>query len=205
MDETPRTRRDGDGDIEAAPAAPATATAERLARHEASLRARAVRELGRSRIDGAGASDYVHEAFVAVLEAEARGKGPAPSPAAEAKYLLTTLLNGIRQAIRRSQATKHGGGAAFTPVEGDEIAGPGTSPSARVRRATREECLEAAFGSLSPRDRDVLRLELIEEKPRSEIAAVLGVSERHVGNLYRDALSRLREAYLAHGGPWDLT
>jgi len=54
--------------------------------------------------------------------------------------------------------------------------------------------MATAFSDLSPRDRDVLRLRVIEERPYQEVAETLGVSERATRVRVSRALRRLADA-----------
>jgi RNA polymerase sigma factor (sigma-70 family) len=191
------------------PAAPVPESADlapdRLARHEPFLKEQVRRKVGRARTAGASASDLAQETWVAALEAERKGKGPEPTEKAEAAWLWKILCNKISEAFRKASAGKRGGGTAVTPIEGIEVPDPGTTPSSKVVQNSREECLGRALRSLSKKDQEVLTLTFVEGKSRREIGALLGIGERHVGNLYRDALERLRAAYVAEGGPWDFS
>ncbi len=188
-----------------APSAPGSRAplSARLARHVPILENRVRRLVGARPAGIVTASDLAQDAWVAALEADRRGKGPAPSQPAEAAWLGKILRNKIRETFRRARAAKRGGGMAAAQIEPDEIPAPGTSPSARLLRSTREEHLMLAMDSLPDRDQQVLKLTFLEGKSRKEVALLLGVGEHQVGNRYREALRRLREAYEHRAGPWD--
>ncbi len=177
----------------------------RLVQHEPFVKDRARQELGAARIGIVTASDVVQDTMVAALQKEKRGPGPAPTPAAEATYLWTTLRNKIREAYRTARAVKRGGSVKIDSLVGDAIASPGTSPSEKYTRKTREEVLDRAMGLLDPKDQEVLTLKLVDGKSNQAIGELLGVSARHVGNLYEKALERLRAAYASEGGALDFS
>src|SRR3954469_15707494 len=59
-------------------------------------------------------------------------------------------------------------------------------------RAEMRALLDGAFGVLSARDREVLRLRFEEDMTQTEIAAQIGVSQMQVSRLIRQSLARLR-------------
>src|SRR5918911_5484554 len=59
-------------------------------------------------------------------------------------------------------------------------------------RAEMRALLDGAFGVLSARDREVLRLRFEEDMTQTEIAARIGVSQMQVSRLIRQSLARLR-------------
>lgn len=177
--------------------------AGRLAEHAPFVRREARRLSPCARI-GVDGSDLAQEAWVAALEAERRGKGPRPDPRAEAVWLRRILRNKAAEAVRRARTAKRGGEAAILPLE-DEVAGHVTTPSEKLRRAEREQCLARALQTLNARDRQVLNLTLVQDRPRQEVAALLGIGDGYARRLRRDALERLRAAYEALGGPGDLS
>lgn len=177
--------------------------AEHLAEHLPYIHAEAKNKVGKATIGISTASDFAQDCVVAALQAANDGRFPEANPPAEARYLWTTLVNKIREAIRKSKSKKHGGEVTIVPFEGHQVPGSGTTPSSKLVRKTREEHLRSAMDTLDPRDQLVLKLRLVEEKSTPEIAQILGVSERHVRNLRHQAIERLRDAYLANGGTWD--
>ncbi len=170
---------------------------ERLAEHVSFLR----REAGRLRA-GLDGSDLAQEAWVAALEAARRGNGPRPE--AGAAWLRKILRNKAAEIGRRVRAFRRGGVAAHVPLEND-VVGPATSPSRKVRRGDQEDRLARALNSLSPQDRRVIHLTLVEDCRSAEVAAVLGVSDGYARRLRRQALERLRAAYVALGGRPDFS
>ena len=59
-------------------------------------------------------------------------------------------------------------------------------------RAEMRALLDSAFGVLSARDREVLRLRFEDDMTQTEIAARIGVSQMQVSRLIRQSLARLR-------------
>jgi RNA polymerase sigma-B factor len=54
--------------------------------------------------------------------------------------------------------------------------------------------IEQVSGTLSPREREVLRLRFVEDLVQREIAVRVGVSQMHVSRILRDALAHLADA-----------
>ncbi|HEX4364391.1 MAG TPA: SigB/SigF/SigG family RNA polymerase sigma factor [Solirubrobacteraceae bacterium] len=65
-------------------------------------------------------------------------------------------------------------------------------------RAEERATLHALMASITPRERDVLRMRFEQDMTQAEIGAVIGVSQMQVSRVIRQAISRLR---LAAGGP----
>jgi RNA polymerase sigma-70 factor (ECF subfamily) len=70
---------------------------------------------------------------------------------------------------------------------------PGSSPSARLRRAELAEQVQAALRQLPERDRELLVLRHLEQLQPREIAAILGLSEGAVYTRYLRAVRRLQD------------
>jgi RNA polymerase sigma-70 factor (ECF subfamily) len=105
-------------------------------------------------------------------------------PAALASFILRTLDNVAREAIRReSQALR--------------IA---SDPRANIERHfldnSVKEAIEWTIARLKPRERDVLRMYYYEELPKEEIARRIGIAEERVRLLKSRALQSFRERYL---------
>jgi RNA polymerase sigma-B factor len=60
--------------------------------------------------------------------------------------------------------------------------------------------LRAGLDALDARARRIVELRFFEERTQSQIAAELGISQRHVSRLLRDAMQRMRQSIEAHGG-----
>ena len=63
----------------------------------------------------------------------------------------------------------------------------------RFGRVEDVSTLARAYAALSPRERTVLRLSVIEELPQHEIAAELGISQRQVSRILRQSLERMQQ------------
>jgi RNA polymerase sigma-B factor len=61
----------------------------------------------------------------------------------------------------------------------------------RFGRVEDVSTIARAYATLSPRERKVLRLSVVEELPQHEIAIELGVSQRQVSRILRQALERM--------------
>ena len=66
-------------------------------------------------------------------------------------------------------------------------------------RAEERATLARLLTSVSPREREVLRMRFEEDMTQAEIGAIIGVSQMQVSRVIRQALARLRAA--ADGGP----
>jgi RNA polymerase sigma factor for flagellar operon FliA len=82
---------------------------------------------------------------------------------------------------------------------GDRLACLGLSPSDEYDREESRERLHEALSRLGTAEQRVLLMYFFEEKPMSEIAAVLGVSESRVSQIRSKALSRLRAHFASVG------
>jgi RNA polymerase sigma factor (sigma-70 family) len=110
------------------------------------------------------------------------------------KFLATTLLRQINQALRRrlqrGGAAAEPGGASESRVDvADEVSGVVT----RLHRAQAGAVLQAAIEELPPGERDVLVLRGIEQLPNGEVARQLGIDDSMVTRRYQKALQHLRE------------
>jgi RNA polymerase sigma-B factor len=61
-------------------------------------------------------------------------------------------------------------------------------------RAEERATLERLLATVTPRERDVLRMRFEEDMTQAEIGAVIGVSQMQVSRVIRQALARLRAA-----------
>jgi RNA polymerase sigma-B factor len=67
-------------------------------------------------------------------------------------------------------------------------------PDAGLARVEDALWIEQLADSLTPREREVLRLRFVEDMVQREIAARVGVSQMHVSRILRDALAHLADA-----------
>ena len=65
---------------------------------------------------------------------------------------------------------------------------------AELSRAQDRTLLASLLRSVTPREREILRLRFVEDLTQSEIGARVGVSQMQVSRLLRGALTRMREA-----------
>lgn len=137
------------------------------------------------------------EAAVRVKRAIAahEGRAPTPSQLAEATGLsLETVLEalevaGVQRTLSLDAPAGSGDddqGAALGDLLGKE--------DADLARARDRALLEALLRSVTPREREILRLRFAEDLTQSEIGARVGVSQMQVSRILRNALARLRAA-----------
>jgi RNA polymerase sigma-70 factor (ECF subfamily) len=69
---------------------------------------------------------------------------------------------------------------------------PSDSPEKQVVRRAEDERLLEAITALRPKDREIVMLRLWDELSRSEVAALIGISEAGVDKRFSRALDRLR-------------
>ena len=62
-----------------------------------------------------------------------------------------------------------------------------------IDRAEMRALLDGAFGVLSARDREVLRLRFEDDMTQTEIADRIGVSQMHVSRILERTLTKLRD------------
>ena len=89
------------------------------------------------------------------------------------------------------------------PVGADEAgrprpAGPGGGPRRRAGHALAEDraTIDRLMRSITPREREVLRLRFEEDLTQAEIGELIGVSQMQVSRLLRKAIHRLRRHML---------
>ncbi|HEV3448811.1 MAG TPA: sigma-70 family RNA polymerase sigma factor [Gemmataceae bacterium] len=97
-----------------------------------------------------------------------------------------------RRSVRREQAAPPLPDNSLAELA-QRLAGAGSAPSARMRRAELRDLLQAALARLSADDREVLVLRYLEDLATKEIAAVLRVKESAVRMRQLRALQRLRD------------
>jgi RNA polymerase sigma-B factor len=97
-------------------------------------------------------------------------------------------------------ALEAGQGYRAASLDAPGVVPEGTSPEALevsdavVSIADRDE-LESHLATLSPRDRELLRLRFVDELSQAAIAKRVGISQMHVSRLLRRALDELRRSY----------
>lgn len=73
----------------------------------------------------------------------------------------------------------------------EQLMASGTSPSGKLRRKELQRRVRSALAELPPGDREILILRYLEQVRPSEIATILGMSERVVRARHRRALERM--------------
>ena len=71
----------------------------------------------------------------------------------------------------------------------------------RFGRVEDVSTIARAYATLSPRERKVLRLSVVEELPQHEIAVQLGVSQRQVSRILRGSLDRMQRVAKRSAAP----
>lgn len=98
--------------------------------------------------------------------------------------------NRLRDVRRRQQILHDDEARAVTETFGE----PADAPDAGIVRAQEHARVEAALSSLSPRQREVVRLRLLGELPFADVAAALGIREENARVTFSQARARLRTA-----------
>jgi len=148
-----------------------------------------------------GVEDLIQEAHVEVFR---RIQAFVPrGPRSFDRWVLAIALSRLRNAIRRQNAVRRGGGRITTPATTrsiedstivllDAIAGPGHTPSRSVARAELVQAVQAALAELPEHNRRALWLVHIEGRPVREAAAEMGRTERAIHGLCRRGAALLR-------------
>jgi RNA polymerase sigma-70 factor (ECF subfamily) len=122
-------------------------------------------------------------------------------------WLRAIARNAILKQAAHEGARKRGGGAEILrlqdPLSREESAatledllpGLGTSPSERMAREERFECLRQALDSLSPEHRQVILLARVKGLPMKEIAARMGKRVSTASMLLLRAQRKLKAAF----------
>ncbi len=127
--------------------------------------------------------------------AEHGGSGaPTPAELAQATGMSLELVIEALQAagVQRSLSldapvgSEDDGGATLVDVLGHD--------DADLARADDRTLLAALMRSVTPREREILRLRFVEDLTQSEIGARMGVSQMQVSRILRGALARMRSA-----------
>jgi len=149
----------------------------------------------RSRLQGSrriSAEDVTQEVCIAVMRAlpryEHRGKFTA--------FVFGIAAHKVVDAVRAAHRDR-----SF-PVENVPDIGLETctsieSPDEHVVRAERLDSIEAMLAVLTPRQRNILHLRIIDEKSAAETATMLGMTPGAVRVAQHRALARLREQFAA--------
>jgi RNA polymerase sigma-70 factor (ECF subfamily) len=146
-------------------------------------------ELARlARREGLGAEDAldcVHDAFCTFLQRAVRGELPA-AVSEHAPLLAGIVVNTARNKRRRHHlARPHHAIDAIEATDG--------GPSTETLVAHAEECvrLRACVNRLCEKQRTVVMMRLLEERPGEDVAAALGLTRGHVDVLLHRARASL--------------
>ena len=121
------------------------------------------------------------------------GRPPTPAELAQATGL---SLEGVLEAldvagVQRSLSldaptgSEEDSGTTLVDLIGGE--------DAELERATERTLLESLMRSVTPREREILRLRFAEDLTQSQIGERIGVSQMQVSRILRSALTRMRE------------
>ena len=131
---------------------------------------------------GVEPEDAAHDALLTAIEGLPRLRDPAAFPA--------WLFSAVRRTVARHARRVWLWGGAPLP----DLANPSPDPAEQTtRRAARRE-VRAVLATLSARDREILVLCLLEERPRREAAALLGLPEGTAQHHLEAARLRFRRA-----------
>ena len=100
-------------------------------------------------------------------------------------------LGSLRRSVARERPTSELTDASAVEL-GRRLMAADTSPSNRLDRRERFDRIAAALTSLPDRDREVLVMWYLEQRPAREIAEILGITERGLRSRHLRALLRLR-------------
>lgn len=145
-----------------------------------------LRFLERMLRDRARAEDVCQEAFVKIWR-RAELFDPKRGTFSAWLYRAAANLAYNRLALRSSSESELSALQVLPPAQGQ-------SPLDGAALDERHRLLHAALGELSERDRAILVLRHIEERPVAEIAAILGIPEGTVKSRCHYAMHRLRDA-----------
>lgn len=125
-------------------------------------------------------------------------------------YLSRNVMNTVREALGLRYSKEHPKqtdtislDAPLPGREDDEITlldaleSPEPSPAKQIENGELQEQLRAAIGTLSPRQRQVIRLRYIDGMKLREIAERIGISHQGVLSAERNALEKLRKSLRA--------
>jgi RNA polymerase sigma-70 factor (sigma-E family) len=139
--------------------------------------------------DAAVAEDVVAEAFARTYERWAKGKVDNP-----AAYVRQAVVNEVRStfrriAVRRKHTARERRGEPSTTFPGDRLAD--------------SEVLRQALTALTPRQRAVVVLRVVEDMSERDVAKALGCSEGTVKSHLSRGLAALRDALAQSEGGSD--
>ena len=105
-------------------------------------------------------------------------------------------IEALRNTSPATLKTTLAGARHFRSLDADtgsfHIPAPGTSPEDEAIRGAELGLLYRAIACLSERQRTAVELGLLQDRPLTEVAAIMGVSESRVCQLQQHALRNLR-------------
>jgi RNA polymerase sigma-B factor len=137
------------------------------------------------------------EAALRVKRAIADHRGERPPTPGDLAQATGLSLEGVLEAldvagVQRAlsldapASSEEEGGATLVDLLGGE--------DAELVRAQDRTLLESLMRSVTPREREILRLRFVEDMTQSQIGERIGVSQMQVSRILRAALARMREA-----------
>lgn len=175
------------------------ALVDAVAAHRTHLTAIARNRLTSGAAGDEGASDLAQETAIAALDAARDGRAPAATDAHLLPWLRRILANKIKQAVRRHNARRRGGGAVL-PLPEAEPPGSGISPSGVAIREEERLRLAQALGRLDPAHARLLVWLYTDRLAVKDIADRLGCSPSYASRACKAALDALRRDFQARGG-----
>jgi len=142
------------------------------------------------------------ESALRVRRAIADHHGERPPTPAELAQTTGLSLEGVLEALDAAGAQRalsldvpaksddEGSGATLGDLLGDD--------DDELARATDRTLLQSLMRTVTPREREILRLRFVEDLTQSEIGERIGVSQMQVSRILRGALTRMRTT--AHAG-----
>lgn len=137
------------------------------------------------------------EASLRVRRAIANHHGARPPTPAELAEITGLSLEGVLEALEAGGAQRSLSLDAPAGTEEDSGATLGDllgSDDDELTRATDRTLLASLLRTVTPREREILRLRFVEDLTQSEIGARVGVSQMQVSRILRGALTRMRSA-----------
>jgi RNA polymerase sigma-B factor len=137
------------------------------------------------------------EAVVRVKRAIAGHDGRPPTPAqlAQATGLsLEAVLEALEVAGVQRTLSLDAPAGSVEDAAGTALGDLLGTEDAELARARDRALLETLMRSVTPREREILRLRFVEDLTQSEIGERVGVSQMQVSRILRTALARLRAA-----------
>lgn len=171
----------------------AASTAWLVQRLSPLLLAQAGYRLGRSLRAHCDPADLVQDVWVRALPhlAGLQPQGGRLTPVL-LRYLGVTLLHRVRDLMEKHVLGKPGAVPA-DGSRGPDLADDHTGVVRGVLRQERVHAVQDLLATMDARDREVLVLRGIEQRPNAEVAALLGIGADAASMRYTRALARLRE------------